>query len=443
MKKILIIDDNIKLCKSLIQNFEQLGFHSVYATNSHEAILKINNHNFSAILLDVVLGDENGMTVLKMINQLTKTPVIMITGYGTIEDAVKSIKCGAYDYIQKPLDFDRLLKIVENAVKTSQLMEENILLKKQINELNPKMITNNISMLELMEKAQKVAVTNIPILICGENGTGKELFVFYIHKYTTKSTQKMLKINCAALPENLLDNELFGHEKGAYTGADSLFIGVFEKADKGILLLDEIGDMSLHTQAKILRTLQNKEIKRIGSEKIIKIDLKFIASTNKDLEKLIREKKFRQDLFYRLNAATFHIPPLRDRKDDIPLLADYFLQEFSKNNAKSISGIDDPVMEFFFQYNWPGNIRELKNTLNYTAAICSGQTICMDDLPSSYLDKSYMENENNIMSITEKNLIIKILQKTNYNKKKAAEILNISRKTLYNKIEKYGIHNAK
>ena len=439
-KEILIIDDNEKLCKSLIQNFDQFGYISHYANNEKEAMQLIEKNKYKTIILDVVIGDESGFDILKKIKAFdNKLPVIMITGYGTIEIAVKSIKIGAYDFVQKPLDFERLLKIVENAINMSSLIEENIILKKQLNTLSPRMITQNKKMLELLEKIKKVAPTDIPILIHGENGTGKELLADFIHKNSKNRTKEMIKINCAAFPENLLDNELFGHEKGSFTGAETSFIGVFEKADRGTLLLDEIGDMSLATQAKILRTLQNKEIRRIGGEKTIKVDVRFIASTNKNLEKIIKEKQFREDLFYRLNAATFHIPPLREKKDDIPLLINYFLEEFSKSNSKIVDKATDSVLNLFFNYNWPGNIRELRNVINYAAAITSKDYISIEDLPSTFGCIDSIENSSDIMIETEKNLILKILNKTNYNKKRTAEILKISRKTLYNKLEKYAI----
>lgn len=305
---ILIIDDNVKLSQSLSQNFEPLGYKCFTSTNCSEALDILSKHQIKIVLLDIVLGEEDGMAVLSKIVSLNLSiHVIMITGFGTIETAVQSIKCGAFDYVQKPLDFNKLLKIIENAFRISNLQEENQSLKKQIFELSPKMITQNKKMIEVCNTAKRLANTNIPILICGENGTGKELLADFIHKNSTRSAFPMIKINCAAFPENLLDNELFGHEKGAFTGANSYFKGVFEKANKSTLLLDEIGNMSLATQAKILRTLQNQEIKRIGGNETIKVDVRFIAATNKDLKKLIDEKLFREDLFYRLNAASINI----------------------------------------------------------------------------------------------------------------------------------------
>jgi transcriptional regulator with PAS, ATPase and Fis domain len=295
-------------------------------------------------------------------------------------------------------------------------------------------------MLKLCGKAKKLAITNLPILITGENGTGKEVVADFIHRHSARHLQKIVKINCAAFPETLLDNELFGHEKGAYTGADMAFKGVFERAHESSLFLDEIGDMPLTIQAKILRTLQHHEIRRIGGEDTITVDVRFIAATNRRLKELIESRKFREDLFYRLNAAILHLPPLRERKEDIPLLAEHFLSEYAGANAGTAKELSEEVLETFFEYHWPGNVRELKNALNYAAAISSGSVIGRDDLPPHFAPISPQEAiSENIREDTEKTLILKALHKVNYNKTKAADLLKMSRKTLYNKLEKYGI----
>jgi DNA-binding NtrC family response regulator len=442
--EVLIIDDNIKICKSLLQNFNQLGYKTHYAVNSKDAYGLLVKNPISVILLDIVLGEEDGIEVFQTLISLNnKIPIIIITGYGTIETAVKSIKMGAFDYVQKPLNFDKLLKIVENAFKMSSLTEENKNLKERLIELTQEMITQDSKMLELCVKAKRLAPTDIPILITGENGTGKELMADYIHFHSQRSSQKMMKINCIAFPESLLDNELFGHEKGAYTGASATYIGVFEKANKSTILLDEIGDMPLITQAKILRFLQNKEIKRVGGNTTILVDIRFIAATNKDLEKLVEEKKFRQDLLYRLNAAIFHMPPLRERKADIQPLLAHFLSEFARDNNKKISRVSDKVLAAFMQYNWPGNIRELKNSINYAAAISEKDFIDIEDLPSYLLSRESKGSDEpeavNTLFDVEKKMILQTLQTHNYNIKKTAEILKISRKTLYNKLKKYGL----
>jgi len=437
---ILIIDDNIKLCKSLAQNFDQLGYQSHYAENSTKAFDILSKHHVGAVLLDIVLGKEDGISVLdRLLSWDRKLPVIMITGYGSIETAVKSVKLGAFDYVQKPLKFDNILKIVENALRVANLKSENRRLKNRIVALSDRIITRNKKMIDLCNKAKRLAETDIPILIVGGNGTGKELLANFIHNNSKRNAYQINSINCAAFPETLLDNELFGHEKGAYTGADATFSGIFEKADGGTMHLDEIGDMAASTQAKILRTLQNNEIRRIGGNKSIHIDVRFIASTNKDIQRLIDEGRFRKDLYYRINAATLQIPPLKERMDDIPVLVVHFLSLFSTNNSNAANRISDDVLKRFSEYDWPGNIRELKNTINYAATMSAADQIRIEDLPASFIDKEKSESEYNIREETEKMLILRMLKQSDYNKRKAAALLEISRKTLYNKLKKYGI----
>ncbi len=447
-KTILIVDDKVKLCETLAQTFDQFGYQTFYATNKKDALRLFSQHQIHGVLLDIMLGEENGIDVLKeLLLFRNNVPVIMITGYASVETAVQSLKLGAFDYVKKPLDLEQLVKVVENAIQISTLSEENQQLKNHlIEELLPQIITQNARMLEVCDNAKKLAATDLPILISGENGTGKEIMADFVHMHSPRNSRRMLKINCASFPETLLDNELFGHEKGAYTGANTVFKGVFERANKSSLFLDEIGDMPLAIQAKILRTLQNHEIRRLGGTTTIMVDVRFVAATNKDLTKLIRAEKFREDLLYRLNTAIIYIPPLRERKDDIPLLAEYFLSEYARMNSTHLKSINDAVQERFFQYHWPGNVRELKNVINYAAAISSKEYIDLDNLPLDFpitLQQNAPEAPGNIREEMEKNLIIKMLQKTDYNKKKTAEILNMSRKTLYSRLRKYGISTPK
>jgi two-component system, NtrC family, response regulator AtoC len=439
-KEILIIDDNAKLAKSLARNFEQLGYAAHMAVDSREAFGVLGRRPVRAVLLDIVLGDEDGLAVLERITtRHPGAPVIMITGFGSIESAVASVKLGAFDYAQKPLDFNKLLKIVENAVKLGDLAEENSSLRDRIMELSGCIVSKNPELLALCEKAKRLAATDISVLIQGENGTGKELLAKLIHNSSGRASRKMTTVNSAAFPDSLLDNELFGHEKGAYTGADSRFIGIFERAEKSSLYLDEIGDMSMPTQAKILRALQNQEIRRIGGNETIKVDVRLIASTNRDLARLIEEKRFRQDLYYRLNAAILKLPPLRERRDDIPLLVEHFLDLFSRENAKQTPTVSDAAMARFLDYGWPGNVRELKNTINYAATMSLSGAIHLEDLPASLMEAKCPDFEDSMLEEAEKRLILRTLKETGNNKKKAAEVLSISRKTLYNKLKKYEI----
>lgn len=433
-ESILIIDDNIKLCRSLGRNFDLLGFNQFYFHCGDDAINCIKKEAPDVVLLDVSLGDEDGLNVLKEIKALKPfLPVIMITGFGSIETAVKAIKYGALDFIQKPLKFDELHIVIENALKSRKQL---YLLPSQKSLSTQKIITSNKIVLETLEKAKRLAKTDFPILIQGESGTGKEGLAEFIHNNSTRAEKGIKKINCSAFPENLLDNELFGHEKGAYTGATNIFKGVFEKAEGGTLLLDEIGDMSLQTQAKILRTLQNREIKRIGSETTRFIDVRFIASTNKDLKDLIQKGLFREDLYYRLTTATLYLPPLRERREDIPLLAEYFLSE-NCSHGKKLS-MSEEFLQLLEENNWRGNIRELRNIINYAAAI-GGDTLLIDDLPPSFNSDTKEINNYSTIKNSERLLILKTLNDTGNNKKLTAEILKISRKTLYNKMERYGL----
>ncbi|MBN2323980.1 MAG: sigma-54-dependent Fis family transcriptional regulator [Spirochaetes bacterium] len=435
---ILVVDDNVGLCKSLARNFGRFGYKCLTATTKQEAVETYRNNSIDVVLLDIVLGEYNGLDLLDTLKDIDEdVTVIMITGYASIESAVKSIKIGAYDYIQKPFDFNKLLKITENALEFSNSTTDRKSPDEDGGMGAPSIVTSNPVIIELCEKAKKLADTDLPILICGENGTGKEIFADYIHSNSSRRAMKMLKINCAAFPENLLDNELFGHEKGSYTGADMEFKGVFERADKSSLFLDEIGDMSFAIQAKILRVLQNNEIRRIGGDKTVSIDVRFIAASNKNLEELITKRRFREDLYYRLNAVTFSLPPLRERRDDIPLLAKFFLKHFSNNSH--VKSLDEEVLNVFKAYEWPGNIRQLKNTINYAAAIATKDSITTEDLPPLFLEVKRSNDDLNLREITEKSIITRTLCNNNYNKKKTAEMLRMSRRTLYNKIEKYGI----
>ena len=435
---ILVIDDNVKVCKSLAQNFEHLGYRAVIATSGKEALAAFSAGRIDVVLLDIMLGEESGIDLLKRLQAVDKTvPVIMITAFASVETAVLSLKLGAFDYVKKPLDFDELLMTVQKALEFSKLQEENTNLKSRLRELSATVITSDPLMIELRNKMEKLAVTDLPILIGGESGTGKEVFADYIHAASSRSAKPMVKVNCVALPESLLDNELFGHEKGAYTGADSAFKGLFETADGSSLFLDEIGDMPLGIQAKILRTLQNNEIRRLGGSATIKVDVRFIAATNKDLVDLTRKNLFREDLYYRLNAAVLSVPPLRERKRDIPLLVEHFLAERAVDRRKELA---PEVAARFQAYDWPGNVRELKNVVNYATAMSLNERIEMEDLPVHFLGDGYAAEPVDIRQEMERDLIVRTLQSTKYNRSRTADILNMSRKTLYSKMTKYGLN---
>jgi DNA-binding NtrC family response regulator len=392
------------------------------------------------VILDLQLKDENGIEVLKQILALkAETEVIMLTGYGTIETAVEAIKLGAFDFIQKPAQIGKLVQLVQHAIQINALPKAGSdVVSASAGSLST-IITQNADMLELLERASQVAPSDLPVLICGESGTGKELLANFIHIHSARAQSPYQKINCAAFPEQLLDNELFGHERGAFTGADSEFEGLFERSNEGSLFLDEVGDMPLALQAKILRVIQNQEIRRLGGKKTITVNVRFIAATNKDLHSLMHAKQFRQDLYYRLSPATFYIPALRERRDDILLLADHFLQQFASGSDNIVKKLCENVTSVLVTYDWPGNIRELKNTLHYAATVCPQDRIGVEHLPPNFFQKRDVGIQRGVREDVEKSLILKTLKEVYYNKSKAAEILNMSRSTLYAKMQKYGI----
>jgi DNA-binding NtrC family response regulator len=431
-RKILIIDDNEQFCESLNTILGTRGFLVEQSHNSSCAFFLLKQKQIDLILLDVRLGDENGPDVLvRLKSEYPFIPVVMLTGFGTIESAVHSIKLGAYDYIQKPVKFSDLLQVIDNALTTDS---------DDAGDLPPlEILSQDSKTLEIIETINKLAPANIPILLQGENGIGKEMFADYIHSRSNRQKDKFIKINCASFTDSLLDNELFGHDKGAYTGADSLYKGVFERSDKGTLFLDEIGDMSLNVQSKVLRVLQNKELFRLGGHDLVNVDIRIIAASNKNLEDLIKENKFRQDLYYRLNAATINIPSLRERKEDIPDLADFFIESFSRENRKNVKGMSREVLERFYSHNWPGNIRELKNIISYAVAVSVGPRIEIGDLPEKFMNITDEAEGETLLERSEKTVLLEELKRFHFNKKKAAESLNISRSTLYSKMKKYEI----
>lgn len=430
---ILLIDDNEQFCDSLKILLSAKGFHVEKALNSSTAFEILKKKKIHIILLDVRLGDESGPHILvNMRKYYPQIPVVMLTGFGTIESAVHSIKLGAFDYVQKPVKSSDLLEIIENALQKNSVQDPPV---------SNRIISQNRNILELLETVEKLAPTNIPILIQGENGTGKEIFAEYIREKSSRRESAFIKINCASFSDSLLDNELFGHDKGAYTGADSHYKGVFEKADGGTLFLDEIGDMPINVQSKVLRVLQDKELFRLGGNEVIKVDIRIIAATNKNLEDLIRENRFRQDLYYRLNAAIIAVPSLNARRDDIPLLADFFIKQCALENGKNIQGISGDVIDRLHRHNWQGNVRELKNLLSYAVAISKKAFIVIEDLPPNFRDEFTDPDGENLLEQSEKSILFNELKRCNFNKKKVAENLNMSRSTLYSKMKKYELSN--
>lgn len=443
---ILLIDDNQRIFPIMKENLEIAGYQLFYASNTKQAFKQIQINFIDVILLDIKLGNENGVETLKKLKKLDKEiPVIMITGFASVDTAVTSMKEGAFDYLKKPLNFNLLCQLIEKAIEASSIKQENSSLKKlRINDL-PNLTSLDGDFQNTIERAKLLANSDFPVLITGENGTGKELLAECIHRYSKRSSQKLHKINCAAFPESLLDNELFGHNKGSFTGAESDFKGIFEQANNATLFLDEIGDMPSTIQVKILRVLQNNEIRRIGGDKTIKVNIRFIAATNKNLQEQIDIGNFRKDLFYRLNTASLQIPPLRNRRKDINLLAKDFLEEYNIQNEGTKKFFSSEVLKYFENYNWPGNVRELKNVVHYSYTISRNDSILIDDLPPSLQKENQdlmLENDLSLFEQQQIKMIKKALQDTGNNKTEAAKLLKISRNTLYFKIKKYRISHG-
>jgi len=426
---VLVIDDNVDYAVGVVENLALYGIQGYSASNSNQALELASAFRPSFIFIDICLGKESGIELLQDLkNIVPNSHFVMITGFGTIDTAISSLKLGAADYLQKPVKFDTILNIVSSQTEhAGQEPHVSVFARTALSPL----------MRMIVEKIEKLAPTKLPILLLGENGTGKELVADYIVSLSQAKQQAFIKVNSSAFSESLLENELFGHEKGSYTGANSAFKGVFEQADGGTLFLDEIGDMSLSIQAKILRAIQNNEVRRIGSEVTKTISTRFITATNKDLKALIAEGSFREDLYYRLNTAQIKIPPLRERRDDIPIIAAAILDEHSASCDRRNMILSTEVSDYFRTYSWPGNIRELRNCLLYAAAISNDDTIGIDDLPGTMHIKDHLIFES--VEEFERNAIIKALDEYNSNKSKAADALRMSRSTLYEKIKKYGL----
>lgn len=432
---VLIVDDHLPLCDSLRESLSMRNFRVSVAHNSSGALRALREKKQDVVLLDVRLGDEDGVFLLPRILEIDPSlPVILITGYGTVETAVQAIKQGAFDYLQKPIKIEKLLKTMENALRMSRPERENHLLYRSAEAA---MISKSPIVQDILSRARKLAATTMPVLICGESGTGKELLAELIHAESPRAANPLQRVNCAVFTESLLESELFGHERGAFTGAVERFPGVFERSDGGTLFLDEIGDMGLSSQAKILRVLQNQEVRRVGGRETFKVDVRFIAATNKELETLTGEGKFRSDLLYRLNAAILHLPPLRERREDIIPLAKRFTADYAEENGCLRQLLSASAADALQNYDWPGNIRELKGAVYYACAVSEGRAIQVSDLPR--LVALRRSGGANPLEMAEMTCIARTLEEEGNNKVRTAERLSMSRSTLYKKMKRYGI----
>ena len=451
MKSILIVDDEISIRQSLEGILQDEGFETLFAATGEECLTLLQTEDPDLILLDIWMPGIDGLETLKKIKKMQEQQlVIMMSGHGSIETAVKATRLGAFDFIEKPLSLEKVLLSIQNAMKIGQLVAENQALKEKISH-DYQMIGSSTAINQLKEQIKMAAPSSGWVLINGENGTGKELVARAIHQQSTRSDKPFVEINCAAIPEELIESELFGHEKGSFTGATSARRGKFDQANGGTLFLDEIGDMSLKTQAKILRILQEHKFARVGGNRTIEVDVRVIAATNKNLQEEIKAGTFREDLFFRLNVLPFHVPPLRKRKDDIPRLCAHFLHHFCGKESREIKTISDAALKLLMNYNWPGNVRELKNLTERLVIMTPGKIINPQDLPhginsnnqsiesqaliTENLPNSYREAK----ELFEKQFILEKLQKNDWNVSKTAEEIGLERSNLHRKIKGYQI----
>lgn len=456
MDKILIIDDEKSILDLLMVVFRKEGYTVETALSAKTALELIDQDEFDLILTDIKLPQMSGMKILKHVKEKQPgMPVVMITAYGTIKQAVEALKMGAMDYVVKPFNMEELKIIVAQGLESRRIQQENVLLKKELEEKYgmDNMVGKSKKMQEVYHLIERIAGTDSTVLISGESGTGKEMAARAIHFHSRRRERPFVSINCGALPENLLESELFGHVKGSFTGAIVNKKGMFEAAEKGTLFLDEVGEMSPWTQVKLLRTLQDKRIRRVGGTEEIPVDVRIIGATNQDLKKRIEEGKFREDLFYRLNVISLELPPLRKRKEDIPVLINYFLNKYCEKMGRKLKRIAPRVMKIFESYSWPGNVRELENTIERIIAIEERETITESSLPDELLspqgdqDRSFEIRPgfdlNETLDEISRNFIQQALQRTNGSLKETASMLGINYRSLRYLIDKLGLKAAR
>lgn len=442
---ILVIDDEKHIRDGLAVSFEEEGYNVFCAENGKVGLERFNKGDIDLVITDLRMPEISGEEVVAKVCSISpRVPVIVLTGHGTVENAVETMHKGAYDFLSKPLDLDRLNLIVKRALQKRELVVSYNDLLSQLDQKKEfgAIIGKSPEMQKVFQLIKKVSGSKASVLITGESGVGKELVANAIHNLSSRKEHRLITVNCAALSKDLLESELFGHEKGAFTGAQSLHRGRFELAHGSSLFLDEIGEIDQNIQVKILRVLQEKKFERVGGENTIDVDVRIITATNRNLEEEIKKGNFREDLYYRLNVVHIHIPPLRERKDDIPLLITAFIQEFAKENDKDIEGIDPKARTILYKYDWPGNIRQLRNCIESAVVMCETNIITVDDLPPN-IRKTQDTNVIQIpvgitMEEAEKIIIKQNLAIQKGNKSKTADILGIGRKTLHRKLEEYG-----
>ena len=444
-KRILIVDDEPNIGLSLQMILEGEGYGVLLCRNAADFRARVFNSRPDVCLVDVRLPDGNGIDLLRFLRENDdRIPVVMISGHGTIADAVEAIRAGAFDFLEKPLSREKVLVVVKNALEQGKLRRENERFREMIGE-GPKMIGASPAFEHAVQQASLVAKSDARVLLSGESGTGKELLAAHIHHESPFAAGPFVKVNCAAIPTELLESELFGHEKGAFTGAVSARRGKFEIADGGTIFLDEVGDLHQDSQAKLLRVLQEGEFQRVGGERTLRVAVRVISATNRDLQALVGQNKFREDLFYRLSVVPIRIPPLRERREDIRALAEYFLEEFCRRNNFRRKTVDEEVFPFFERYAWPGNARELRNAVERMAILSPGEQITVSAVPLEIQlspDADSRSSLQHTRESAERESILKALEQTNWNVAGAARVLGIERTNLHKRIRALGINKG-
>jgi DNA-binding NtrC family response regulator len=445
-EKILIVDDEKIVRESLYHWFDDDDYQVDTAEDGETALQKYEKEKFDLLLVDMKMPGMSGLDLLSKIKAIDKDAlIILITAFASVPTAITALKNGAYDYVTKPVDPDELAHLVKKALEQRALKIENTQLKENINEIikPDNLIGESFQMRKIYELVHSVARTDTTVIIRGESGTGKELVAKAIHINSSRKYFPIITVNCGALTESLLESELFGHEKGSFTGAQFKRKGKFEMADRGTIFLDEIGSISLKMQIELLRVIETKQFSRVGGNELIKSDFRVIAATNEPLEELVKAGKFREDLYYRLNVFTIVIPPLRERRDDIPLLVDFFINKFSTAMNKKVRSVSKEAMDFLINHNWPGNVRELENAIERAMVVGKTNSIIVDDLPFHVSNNNFdLRSDEKSLSSMERKYILNILNENSWNISKTAQILEIDRVTLYNKISKYNLRKS-
>jgi two-component system, NtrC family, nitrogen regulation response regulator NtrX len=453
--RILVVDDEAEIRRSVRMILEYEGYDVQEASSGPEALALLEREPPDLMFLDIKMGGQDGLETLQKIRQINEAlPVVMISGHATVSTAVEATKLGAFDFIEKPLASERVLVTIRNALDQTRLVDENRTLKRAV-EARHQMVGESVSLRQIWDSIKRAAPTTATVLLLGESGVGKELVARAIHRNSLRSRDRFIQVNCAAIPEELIESELFGHEKGSFTGATEKQIGKFEQADRGTIFLDEVGDMSAKTQAKVLRVLQEGEVERLGSARTIKVDVRVIAATNKDLEAEIERGTFREDLYFRLSVIPIRVPPLRDRREDIPALVRHFVDLFSRESNRRPQRFTPAALEFMQKARWKGNVRELRNTVERLLIMTPGDTIDVDDLrdvvrvetrPAAAAAGSDPGNNHlapgtlrEFKESAERKFLVEKLRENAWNISKTAEVIGTPRSNLYKKLEQYAI----